>query len=262
MGEKKEHVEKIAQSKFNRQRAPTDVLRSNNGKEGYVFKMTIGTGDEKRDIAAGQCQFHHVLPVTSIQDGNILKGCRERGDLPFLHKCMAKTVWDVNEQPNLIGLPTKEPYAYADRLVAQQKKTWRDLRKLDPMSGKDAKGALPNLPCHLNDHDKFNHAVIQKLNKDLWPNLIDKRKDCKDTGKDIRKLLMTQSRNWKTWLKKRGKGAAYSWVNREKISTWYKPLSMAPQPRRIQPPPPNVYLEGKKRPKVKEWMKKMFAATA
>lgn len=59
-----------------------------------------------------------MLPVESIQDGNILDGKAASEDMDFIHKCMAKTTWDTNEQPNLVSLPTKSPYYGADKQVA------------------------------------------------------------------------------------------------------------------------------------------------
>ncbi len=61
-----EHVKKIRKSEFNRQRNSA-VLRSNCGNDGYVFNRPSKDGFD----SGGQCQIHHVLPVTSMQDGNI-----------------------------------------------------------------------------------------------------------------------------------------------------------------------------------------------
>src|SRR5262249_13309996 len=49
-GGAKEHVEKVRNSKFNRQRAETETLRSNCGSDGYVFTK-VSNGTEK---GAGQ----------------------------------------------------------------------------------------------------------------------------------------------------------------------------------------------------------------
>jgi hypothetical protein len=247
-GGKKEHVEKVKKSKFNRQRTETNTLRSNCGSDGYVF--TFGDG------AAGQCEFHHVLPISSLQDGVILPKMKKREVLDFVHKCMALTKWDINEQPNLLGLPTKKPYLRADKLVAEQGHTADQLLGMNPQAG--AFGALPDLPCHMNDHDKFTQAVINNLNTALWPELIEGSDLCKDPGKDIRALLESRSNQWKNWLKKRGEGAADSWVNREqKKNVWYIPLSMAPAPTKTDPPP-NIYKLGK-RPKIRQWLETIFS---
>jgi hypothetical protein len=242
-----EHVEKIRKSNFNRQR-DGDVLRDNCGGEGYVFSMPGLNGT----VAAGRSEFHHVLPVTSLQDGNILDG-EEDEVMAFIHKCMAKTTWDTNTQPNLLGLPTKQPYYDAD-LKAAGGMTLGGIVALNPQVGDF--GSLPDLPCHKNDHDKYTTAVIDKLNETLWPNLIEDVDVCKDPGKSIRSLLQTQSKNWKAWLKARGQGAADSWVNREQRPQWYYPLSMAPDPTPSDPPP-NV--SKRKKLTVDAWLEKIFS---
>jgi hypothetical protein len=258
-GGKKEHVEKVRESKFNRQRCETDELRSNCGREGYVFTNTVASGASAGSInAAGQCEFHHVLPISSLQDGEIKTDDSE--ELDFIHKCMAKTTWDINKKPNLLGLPTKRPYEQADRQVANSNATVQQLTKLRAITGQF--GALPDLPCHLNDHPKYTAKLIDELNTNVWSQLLDNREECEDKGKNIRSTLQTQSKNWKSWLKTRGGehgGAADCWVNREtKKSVWYIPLSMDPgTPQKIDPPP-NIFKKPK--PAVRAWLETMFSA--
>lgn len=97
-----EHVDEIEKSKFNRQRAATDKLRK-NCKEGYIFtrkgvkevKEGINKGKSYKFVnASGQSAFHHVLPVTTLQDGNI----NVKDDvLQYIHNSMAATKWDIND---------------------------------------------------------------------------------------------------------------------------------------------------------------------
>lgn len=262
-GGSKEHVDAVRESKFNRQRAETAVLRSNCGSEGYVFSNTVPSGPSVGSVnAAGQCEFHHVLPISSLQDGEI--ACDDAEELEFIHKCMAKTTWDINEKPNLIGLPTKRPYEQADRKAAKDAATTSNaLKALNAMAGQF--GALPDLPCHLNDHPKYTEAIISSLNSNVWPKLLDSREKCEDKGKNIRAVLQEHSRHWKSWLADtRGKehgGAADCWVNRErKKNVWFVPLSMDPgDPCKISPPP-NIFKKPK--PNVRAWLDTMFGAVA
>jgi hypothetical protein len=251
MGERKEHVPKIKKSKFNRQRGSADI-KKNCGNDGYNFKIKNRLG---AIISAGQCEIHHVLPVTSLQDGNIAFKNSEQID--FIHKCMAQTQWDINEQPNLIGLPTKEPYDRADRAVVDKGATSAALKLLSASDGE--KGALPDLPCHLNAHPEYNQAIISSLNSNLWPEVLKGRAKCKDVGKDIRQLLVDHSETWKDVLKERGEeygGAADCWVNRmKKRNVWFIPLSMDPgEPRKIVPPVNRYECTGT----VQKWLKNIF----
>jgi hypothetical protein len=244
-GGKKEHVERIKKSEFNRQRN-SDVLRDNCGNDGYVF---IKKRKDKTKYSAGQSQIHHVLPVCTLQDGTIEVDTAE--DRKYIRNCMAMTKWDCNEQPNLLGLPTKEPFEDVDRKVGEGK----DLAFIQNRSAwRGQFGALPDLPCHLNEHDKYNAHLIKKLNADLWSRLISEREPCTVKGKDIKKLMEDMSNEWKDWLKTRGEGAADCWVNREKRPKWYFPLSMAPKPKKIKPP---ARYAGEN---AKEWLKNLFAA--
>ncbi len=244
-GGTKEHAEKIRKSNFNRQRADTDTLRANCGGQGYVFGS---------DSAKGQCEFHHVLPISSVQDGVILGG-KDATALDYIKKCMAATTWDINEQPNLLGLPTKGPYESADRETAKGR-TLAELKALSPANSDF--GALPDLPCHLNDHDKFTQAVIDRFNQEIWPRVLKRGKQCDNKARSLRATLRAESDHWKGFLKGRGTeqgGAADCWVNRHsKASVWYIPLSMAPVPTKTDPPP-NLNQRGGT---IADWLENIF----
>lgn len=250
----KKHVDKVLESKFNRQRAETPILRKNCGNDGYVFtKLRISDGAE---MAAGQCQFHHVLPVTSLSDAKINVKDKQKD---YIHNCMVMTEWDINKQPNMIGLPTKGPYLNADKATAKGE-TLANLMALDPALAEF--GSLPNLPCHLNDHDIYTQEVIDELNDVLWPNIKADPKDCKDQGKDIKSLLEARSKARKKFLIKKGKsygGAAKCWINREttKRSVWFIPMSMADDHRECEPPP--NYNKRGRGVKAKKWLTDVFS---
>lgn len=253
-GGAKEHVEKVRKSNFNRQRADTPTLRSNCNGEGYVFTKPFGGVDK----GAGRCEFHHVLPVETVQDGCILDGKASSDDMDFIHKCMAKTTWDTNEQPNLLGLPTKKPYQDADGVANATAAT---LKALNPQAAQF--GAMLDLPCHLNDHNLFNIEVMKNLDSAVWQPLLDGREECGDRGKSIRTLLRNKSQDWKSELKTRGGrngGAVECWLLREttKRSVWHIPQSMAAAPVWSEPPP-NVSKRGSNT--VRAWLKKIFAWT-
>ena len=168
---------------------------------------------------------------------------------------MAKTTWDTNEQPNLVSLPTKRPYYDADKQVGASAVS---LLSLNPQLAQF--GALPNLPCHLNDHNLYNTEIIAALDRDVWQPLKNGRAECSDRGKSIRAVLRTQSTTWKTEVKTRGTrsgGAVECWLNRAttKRAVWHIPLSMAASPV-WSDPPPNVSTSGHT---IKAWLKKIFA---
>jgi hypothetical protein len=241
----KEHVERIEKSNFNRQRAGTDTLRA-NCSSGFIF-----TRNEK---SAGQSAFHHILAISSLQDGSISPA----ENLDFFHDCMAATTWDTNDGKNLIGLPLRRVYASSELYPT----TWAI--SLTPGMG-DLGGAMgmfggiPDLPCHQVEHDDYNREQVTDLIQNVWKPLNDKRKECEVNGKSIRDELDGSIAAWRQFLVNRGSehgGAASCWRNRNRPGYdlfWYIPFSMNPgTPRKAQPPPP------KPDRGVKAWLRELF----
>ena len=250
----KEHVDKIIESKFNRQRASTETLRA-NCSTGYAF--THG------GKAARQSEYHHILPVETIQDASI----EPSDELDFFHNCMAMTTWDINESENLIGLPTKIPYLEfdrdPDRNVARSSdrtanKFHSQIRNLAAALG--AFGTIPDLPCHKNDHPRYNEDLILYIQRNVWQVLQIERQKCKIQGKSILKELRSASSHWRKFLVNRGAdhgGAAHCWENREKpeyAEYWFIPLSLDPGTPRKVPVPPRY--AGSNR---KAWLKSLLS---
>jgi hypothetical protein len=247
----KEHVEKIKDSKFNRQRAETATLRS-NCTSGFIF--TLG------GTARLQSAFHHIIAISSIQDGNI----KPADSLDFFHDCMAVTPWDTNDGPNLIGLPLKSVYGNADRYsLTSILETIHS--QLPGMANVDAGlgvfGSVPDLPCHQVEHDDYNTEQVIDICKNVWKPLARVRKNCAVDGTSIQGQLESSSVAWRQFLTARGKecgGAAHCWRNRNEPgfdSFWYIPFSMNPgNPRKTIPPPDLASRSGS----IKAWLKACF----
>lgn len=230
-----EHVPEIKESKFNRQRASTETMRG-NCTTGYTF--TQGEG------AAGQSQYHHVLPIETLQDGSI----DPQGKLDFFHKCMALTEWDINKGSNLIGLPTKDIYLANDRSHADESHlgkpatSWlTQLRNVASEFGMF--GVLPDLPCHQVEHNMYNEEVIKYLKRQIWQPLAKEQEACKVSGENFAGQLDSASSHWRQFLVDRGAshgGAAHCWMHRHDKGYdqfWYIPFSMNPgTPRKSKPP--------------------------
>lgn len=266
---KKKHVKEFKNTNFNRQRADTDTLRT-NCKKGYIFEISGTTKKgEQYKTAAGQMQFHHALPVSSMQDSAI--DYEQSEELDFIHNCMASTEWDINHEPNLIGLPTRKPYIEADKKTNPKpnkknpnpKKCGLSelIAQLDSKIGESGHGSIPDLPCHLSEHPVYTEEVIINLNDTIWSMLKLEREECEDKGKSIKDLLEGASKHWREFLQNRGKGAdsqgkgaAECWVNRGKPgyeNIWYIPFSMNPgTPQKIMCPPNYNARDGK----VREWL--------
>jgi hypothetical protein len=234
MANEKEHVERIKKSKFNRQRAETRTLRA-NCTSGYMF--------EHEGTAAGQSEFHHVLAISSLQDGNI----RPEDKLDFYHNCMAMTTWDINDGPNLMGMPVKAIFENAERqpltdVVSLIHEQFPGMAIVDAQLG--AFGSLPDLPCHDNEHNDYNTEQVKDLRANIWEPLEEVQEDCSINGKDILAELERATLAWRQFLIARGKecgGAAHCWRNRNEPGYnefWYIPFSMNPgTPLKAMPPP-------------------------
>jgi hypothetical protein len=250
----KEHVEVIKDSKFNRQRAETPTLRA-NCTTGFIFTFSGG--------AAGKSEFHHILSISSLQDGNI----QPNDKLDFFHNCMAMTEWDTNDGHNLIGLPRKDVYESADRRPLAAGESPFQLQ-LPGAANWDAAvgifGSVPDLPCHQWEHDDYNKEQVKDLKTKLWQPLARERKNCTADGKSIKRELEGRSDAWRTFLVNRGKeegGCALCWRNRNKpgyAEFWFKPFSMNPvSPKRVIPPPEHI---DDRTGTIKQWLETLFEA--
>jgi hypothetical protein len=193
-----------------------------------------------------------MVCISAMQDGNI----EPANKLDFFHNCMAATTWDINDGHNLISLPTRQPYGHSDRddVVNSARGALADA-----MAG--IFGAIPDLPCHSNEHPAYTEAVIVDLKKNLWRPLARDQKKCKADGKSIRRQLRNASTAWRTFLTDRGAehgGAALCWKNRNEPgydAFWYIPFSMAPNPTKSTAPPDY----DDRKVFVKVWLKTLFS---
>jgi len=243
----KEHVERLKESKFNRQRAETSTLRA-NCTTGFIFTLN-GT-------AAGQSAFHHILAISSLQDGTILPN----ENLAFFHDCMAATTWDINDGPNLIGLPLKPVYESADRNpVTRAVSLIAGMGDLSAAMGNF--GGVPDLPCHQNEHDDYNKHQAIDLTDNIWNPLNDVREECKVDGRSILDELKSAIAAWRQFLVNRGAehgGAASCWRNRNQPGYrdfWYIPFSMNPGNPLKAIPPPDL---SKRSATIDAWLETLF----
>jgi hypothetical protein len=179
---------------------------------------------------------------------------------------MAVTKWDINNGDNLIGLPTKFPYkGFVDNVAAIIGELNPGLANAQALSG--GFGAIPDLPCHKREHNKYNDGVVDDLQEHIWNPLMEEQPKCNDNGKDIQGQLENSSVHWRMWLTSRGSGAdsggngaGYCWRNRNEPACtpiWYIPFSMNPgSPERLDPPPERPKGKG-----VRAWLDMIFKHT-
>ena len=173
----------------------------------FISSASSTYGDDRTHGYKGDgfLQVHHILCVSCFADGNI-----DVSDLNYIHSCMGVTEWNVNEPPNLIGLPTKSAY-------------------VDPQ----APGDWGGYPCHQVEHNPSHTDGVKKwLNDNIWSPLEQDPPDCTVVGKTLAQMLARGSTHWRRWLLKRGKeegGTKTCWKQRNDPGmedSWFIPFSM------------------------------------
>lgn len=157
-------------------------------------------------------EVHHILPVSSCQDATISDLGANATLLKRLRKCMAITVWNINAEHNVISLPKKEAY----------------ICNLAP-PGWDM------LPCHRIGHNPdYTDAVSQNLYDTVWTKVEKITEKCKFDPQDLKKKMEGASTRWRNYLTRRGAeegGTKKCWANQLTNPEWYRPFSMAPDPK-------------------------------
>jgi len=188
------------------------IKRNRNGRE-HIDNCATGYG-----LPYPLMQVHHIVPVETMADATI-EDTLTSDEADFVKKCLMITEWNINAEPNVVGMPVKRVYWLATAQTAGWE-LW---------------------PCHLVDHNPYyNKEVIDDLNG-LWRELKGAAEECDVTGETIADALKAKSTKWRTTLGARAKrggpgdagGILYCWEHREELSDWYRPFSMteSPQPR-------------------------------
>jgi hypothetical protein len=169
---------------------------------------------------------HHIVCLSAMG-----KRKPASGQENYMEACLWMTKWNINDPPNMIGLPTRRWY----------------------MSEYHAGRFEPkNLPSHKNDHDLYLEEVTTWLQNNVWSRLNPKEKNHRIGGEPLQRELETASRLHERLLLIRGKrngGTEKSWLsrmdnNKDKAARhaaggannlWYQPFSMARVPRPRSP---------------------------
>lgn len=170
---------------------------------------------------SGYSQIHHILCHSCLQDSAITA---QQADKSYINRCIKITKWDINAEPNVVGLPLKSAY-YKKYNQSKQWNGW---------------------PCHQIDHNpNYTQAVKDWLQDKVWNTLKAKKANCDADEKCIASLLEKSRVHWKAFLEDRGGqegGTKKCWDERKstKKDVWYIPFSMHPDdesiPKRLAPP--------------------------
>lgn len=163
-------------------------------------------------------QAHHILPISALKVHHIRAKRSENAE--YIEKCLCITVWDINDELNLLGLDTKWPYYY------------------------DASVGVPlpdNLPSHCIDHTRYCHESWDYMEAAVWDTLKDNREIHKLDPQSIEKELDDAVKYFKDELNYRGRrvyGTLKCWELRfdpTMEDKWYIPFSMCDDPPKRHP---------------------------
>jgi hypothetical protein len=186
-----------------------DASRANSA--GFV-KNTPGT----------HWQSHHIICISSMGSRDVTKIKLEQG--------LYITEWNINEEPNMIGLPQKCQYrqsygdAEAETLV-------------NPAAGaaKWAAAEPHNLPAHNVDHPMYTDEVTIELENRIWSKFDEAKGDHAADAEWLLKKLKKFSEDFQKLLLGRGgrpPGTVNAWQQRVTLGmgNWEAPFSMAATP--------------------------------
>jgi hypothetical protein len=177
-------------------------------------------------------QVHHALCVHACSDTTFPEEASD-DEIEFIRLCLAPTDWDINAEPNVIGLPLKSAYV-----------------KFPNDSSWDG------YPCHQVDHDTYLDDVEDYVTGQIWTKVTSskKKKACEQIkGKALVSLFNTGSKKWRGFLVARGKenGGTKACIDyclnppaagtktRMNDDNWYVPFSMGKSDvrSRVKPKP-------------------------
>ena len=201
MGDSNGHLEEQEKCKITRTMKGRQHI--NNCNKGYR-------------MGQGLWQAHHILPISSLNSADHISANKD--NLEYLEKCICITDWDINAEPNMMGLDTKIPYRF---------------EKIYPLPR--------NLPSHLIGHTDYTAESYEYLEANVWDTLKDSREIHNLDPESIEEELKAASKYFDGELHDRGEregGTLWCWDHRfdkDMENKWYYPFSMSASPRKRHP---------------------------
>jgi hypothetical protein len=167
-----------------------------------------------------------------------------RPNVAGLEDSLYITVWNINEDTNMLGMPQKKKYLQAYGKIekmtgkAAQKTAWATATNKNTTL---ASGVPKNIPAHNIDHNcsgGYTSEVTGHLKAKVWNKFKSKAKDHKKDAAWIEDKLDKASEHFEKVLLntrgKRKKGTVKAWQKRIGDADWAEPFSMAKTPRQYK----------------------------
>ena len=190
-----------------------------------------GAGYAQGRGGAHSWQSHHLICISAMGD----RKTKDDETTILLEKSLYLTKWNINDAPNMIGLPMYRLYI---------KRYDTDMAGL-PATARDAAFAAvvpQSIPAHDIDHNTaggFTDEVRDYLKTNIWNKFSSDAKDHKKDAEWLADKLKSASQTFQSWLlSERGtreSGTVAAWKNRFSLVTWADPFSMARMPTERYP---------------------------
>lgn len=206
-----------------------DENQPKHAPPGEDCKIVLWEQDSHRDVSRGNgkgfiggtpgvhWQSHHILCVSSF-------GSRKAKNKMKLEKSLYITDWNINESPNMIGLPQRCQYHLSYGAAEAGTLSWRSVTP-------------KNKPSHNNDHNTTNgytEEVSDYLQDEIWDKFDASKGDHKADAVWLKGQLEDASKHFEDLLIERGKrdpGTVKAWRERfDRQPGWEDPFSMAKKP--------------------------------
>jgi hypothetical protein len=208
-------------------------------------KICLGCG---HGYHGGLWQAHHVLPGVALQKATIENQVKNAEKAAYIENCKWITDWNLNENYNMMGLPTIWDYIIAEKIKQAAGSTAEKIRLSDYRSNLikalvNALGANfigpKNLPAHNPvswGHVDFNGEVTDFLKTEIWDHLNENKEEHKINPESIKGQLDDAAEHFMSELNERGQrgeGTEKEWPRRfdSGNTTWFHPFSMAAKPK-------------------------------
>ena len=216
-----------------------DENQPKHAPPGAECKIVVYEQDSHRTVSKGNgagffggtagvhWQSHHIVCISSLGS----RAAKDAATTVKMEKSLYITEWNINQAPNMIGLPQRCQYrqSYGGAETAAMASAAAGTAAWAAVSPKD-------LPSHNNDHnttDGYTDEVTTYLTDNIWNKFDASKGDHKADAAWLKDQLEAASRHFEKELAKRGSrkpGTVDAWKQRFTLKGWYKPFSMAKVP--------------------------------
>jgi hypothetical protein len=210
------------------------------------YKSLWDNNPSKKGFKGARTQVHHAVPQVSIDDAT--SQIKDRPKLNYIKNVKWVTPWNINNDSNLIGLPTIWSYMIAAENVKRLSQTENGIAKLNALArtfnnlSNDVRSEAFRLwesgyspggyPIHNPTswgHTEYNKLVATDVKTEVWEPLNEQSKKHQENPEQVDAQMRKLSKRWMGRLQNKSGATVRKWLikNRTGEAKWYKPFLMA-----------------------------------